>query len=226
MGKSERQRVQGQSMQSVLLTKEPVVLAFAVLHVTDERTRQVLQVPPDLVQAPCDGHRFDQRVTPRDSEATIVRDGLDFGAAFDSFDGMIHRALLRRMTTRDRDVVLLDEPLGEGATENTRGLGVQRERDAAARAAIEPVCGVHVPRRDPAHHAQEIHRVVRLTAVNYHSRGLVDDDAVIVAIQHANVVGAHAIVGPLKHEESRVQRRADGVEGSTRGANFGINVFL
>src|SRR5690606_38408014 len=59
---AEVRAVEREAMEPVVRTKDAVVLALAVADVADERTRDVLQVPADLVEASGARVRLDERV--------------------------------------------------------------------------------------------------------------------------------------------------------------------
>jgi hypothetical protein len=171
-------------MQAVLGAEDPVVLALAVADVADQRTRQVLAVPTDLMEPPGARPGLDQGVAPEGLAAAQLGDRVDPRAAVVVGDRVVDHQLGRRVAAGDREVALVDGAGRERVAGGARGLGVEREQHRARRAAIEAVDQVHVRAELIAHPLEQRHVVVAAggpAAVDRDPGGLVDDDEARVA---------------------------------------------
>ena len=63
-----------ETMEVVVLAEEPVVFAFAVAHISDDRTGDVLQMTPQLMEPSGARARFHPGVAAVLGEATNLRD--------------------------------------------------------------------------------------------------------------------------------------------------------
>ncbi len=135
--------VERQAMQRVVLAEQAIVLAFAVADVADDGTRNVLQVPADLVQAPAVGPRFDPGVTAELSEPDDVGDGGLRHVAVVGAERVIDDDGFGRRAAYQRDVALFDLVLFEALAKYARGVGRQAEQQDAAGSAIQPMHRIH-----------------------------------------------------------------------------------
>ena len=133
----ELRAVQREPVQRVLRAEDAVVLALAVAHVADQRTRDVLAVAADLMEPAGARARLDERVAAEDLEPGELggRGHARRARLRPARDRVIDDDVLRRMAARDREVALVG--LGpRGGERGGRGL-VEREQHAARRGAIE-----------------------------------------------------------------------------------------
>src|SRR5687768_7125062 len=77
MGEAEVRAVEGEAVEAVLVAEDAVVLALAVAHVADQRTRDVLEVAADLVEAAGARVRLHEGVAAEGLAAPDLGDGVD-----------------------------------------------------------------------------------------------------------------------------------------------------
>src|SRR5947208_1439560 len=111
----ERRAVQRETMKAVLRTEDPVVLALAVADVADERAADVLEVPPDLMEAPGVEAGFDEGVAAEGCAAPDFRPRGDALFARGARDGVVDQQVIGRMAARDGEIALVG--VGPGGRE-------------------------------------------------------------------------------------------------------------
>ena len=113
--KTLRVRMKREPMEGILRTIVPIDLARTVVHVADQWVIDVPQMPAHLVQAPCLGHRLDQRTAihggARDESESRERRNAIAGLLLGN--GMVDGAGQGRRATDERQVALLDATLFE-----------------------------------------------------------------------------------------------------------------
>src|SRR5258706_7618514 len=119
MIEGELRGVQRQTMKAVMLAKVSIVLSLAVLHVTDDRTGDVLQVLADLMHAPGARNGFDEGVASGRSETSDARHRGNPRPVFTVHDRMVDISVFG-VTAGQRDIAFFDPTLFERLAEHAR----------------------------------------------------------------------------------------------------------
>ena len=174
--------MEGEALQAVLAAPAPIVLTLAVLHIADERAREVLQVPPNLVEPPGVWARLDERVASDGFAQPDLRDGVDaLGAGF-ARNGVVDEHVGRRVAAGDREVAFVyTKRVAPRQRKPSRGFRVERKQDDAGRAAVEAVHGEDVLPDQVTDGLEQWLVVVRPAAVDHRAGRLVDGHEPVVA---------------------------------------------
>ena len=139
MRHSQAVRVQRQPMQAVLLAKDPIVLAFAISHIADERARQMFQVSSDLMQSSGFRTCFNQCITTKCSAPPNIGNCVDPRFTRGFGDGMIEPHMVGRVTTGNGEVAFFNRIAAPGFGEKSRRARIKCQQYTTRSTTIQAV---------------------------------------------------------------------------------------
>lgn len=178
----QKSAVQRESMQSEPIAKQSIVLAFAVANIADQRTRDVLEVPPHLMQAAGVRTRCDDGIAPQKLRAPDFGDRVDARFARLRWNRVIDHGVLGRMTARDRDVHLDRSGRSPRVRKHASRIAVERKQCCARSAAIEAMNRINVRTNGIANALQQRIAAAIPTAMSGNPRRFVHDHAATIAM--------------------------------------------
>ena len=192
-----------------LIPEEAVVAPLTVVHITDERVEDMLEVSPDLVSAP--GKRFccDQRIAAGciathckrqfdRSQASITGDRLlgifpllSIRVMFVLFlqQRIVYQAALRRDPTADRKILLTNLTGGEGGCKNGGILRGECEKKHTGGRFVEPVDRIDPLAEHVARHLQgePLFAAIDETAMQQQTGRFVEDSYSVVSVKQGEL---------------------------------------
>jgi len=183
------QSVEGQAVEPEALSEEPVVLAFAVADVADQRMAEVLEMAADLVEAAGPRADLDQGVALEGRKAAVFGDGGDPRSSQRARDGMVDHPCLRRNAAHQGEIALLHLAGLQLRLELSGCAGIEGEEQRAARRPVEAMHRVDAPAHQIADALQRHDSVLRRSPVHGQARRLVDGEKKAVAMEDGEVEG-------------------------------------
>ena len=144
MDKLQLGGMERQPHQSMFRPKDPIVFTLAIVDVTDDRTRKVFEMSPNLMKATGARGSVHERVAPKRFESLKLRDGVDARSLRSFGNGIVQHQMVGRMAPGQSEVRLFDLPARERRGHFACHLYVEREHDQSGRSAIESMDGMNI----------------------------------------------------------------------------------